>query len=170
MDYNKIFDISYSTSIPESLKNKILFELLEVPVLESAEQVNPLVENYIQLLDTLIFSTVSEDKMNSVIDEVFSTLDEEFINEVSAEFIKQKAQNSLINRQRAFDNAKQDYRAAKTGLKDSNKEFKAAKNNMKDGPIGLTSFKHYDDAQKKHELLTLVHDKAKTNLDKFIYI
>lgn len=166
MDYNKIFDISYSTSIPESLKNKILFELLEVPVLESAEQVNPLVENYIQLLDTLIFSTVSEDKMNSVIDEVFSTLDEEFINEVSAEFIKQKAQNSLINRQRAFDNATQDYRAAKTGLKDSNKEFKAAKNNMKDGPIGLTSFKHYDDAQKKHEQAQTVHDTAKSNLDK----
>lgn len=166
MDYNKIFDIAYSTSISESLKDKILLELLELPVLESVEPVEPLVETYIQFLDTLIFSEISEDKMNSVIDEVFSTLDEEFINEVSAEFIKQKAQNSLINRQRAFDNAKQDYRAAKTGLKDSSKEFKAAKSNMKDGPIGLTSFKHYDDAQQKHDQAQTVHDTAKSNLDK----
>ena len=117
MTYEDLFDLIYSTRISESLKNTTLSQY-SCPIEEAVEEVNP----YIELLDTLVNSSISEELLYSIIDETFSTLDEEVINEVSDQWIKGKVDNAV--------------KKAHAGTKDA---------------VGLNAFRNYDKTMDRAE-------------------
>ena len=104
MNYNSLFNLLYSTEISEATKEDIINKIQE-PIIESCE-VEPLVETYVELLDTLVYSTASESLIYNIIDETFSQLSEETINEVSDEWIKRKTEAGLKSREKAYNQAK----------------------------------------------------------------
>ena len=104
MNYNSLFNLLYSTEISEATKEDIINKIQE-PIIESCE-VEPLVETYLELLDTLVYSTASESLIYNIIDETFSQLSEEAINEVSDEWIKRKTEAGLKSREKAYNQAK----------------------------------------------------------------
>lgn len=104
MNYNSLFNLLYSTEISEATKADIINKIQE-PIIESCE-VEPLVETYLELLDTLVYSTASESLIYNIIDETFSQLSEETINEVSDEWIKRKTEAGLKSREKAYNQAK----------------------------------------------------------------
>ena len=135
MDYNSLFNFLYSTKVSESTKTEVA-KKIEQPIEESSAN-NPLTETYLELLDTLAFSRISEDVANFVIDKTFNNLSEDFINEVSNEWIKRKVQDSLTSRKNAVDNANK---------------------SVKSGIVGLSQLRRQDQAQKSLEA-----GKAKAN-------
>ena len=100
MNYNELFDVIYSTKLLESVKEAVLSNIQQSIVEDN--NCSPIVETYLDLIDTLTFSTVSEDKIQSILDEVFENVDEAIINEVSDEYIKRKAQAGLKQREKAY--------------------------------------------------------------------
>lgn len=104
MNYNSLFNLLYSTEISEATKADIINKIQE-PIIESYE-VEPLVETYLELLDTLVYSTASESLIYNIIDETFSQLSEEAINEVSDNWIKRKTEAGLKSREKAYNQAK----------------------------------------------------------------
>lgn len=128
MNYNSLFNILYSTGISEATKAEIINRIQE-PVLESCEA-EPLVETYLELLDTLVYSTASESLIYNIIDEAFSQLSEEVINEVSDEWVKRKVQDSMAARKGAVD---------------------AANKSVKSGVVGLSQLRRQDQAQSNLE-------------------
>ena len=128
MNYNSLFNLLYSTEILEATKAEIV-EKINYPIQESANA-EPLVETYLELLDTLVYSTASEALIYNIIDETFSQLDEDFINEVSDEWVKRKVQDSMTARKGAAD---------------------AANRSVKGGVIGLSQIRRQDQAQSNLE-------------------
>ena len=114
MNYNSLFNLLYSTEISEATKAEIINKIQE-PVLESCEA-EPLVETYLELLDTLVYSTASESLIYNIIDEAFSQLSEETINEVSDEWVKRKVQDSMAARKGAADAANRSVKSGIVGL------------------------------------------------------
>ena len=102
MNYIELFNLLYSTRISESLKETIINKLENYPITEEINECSSEVEACIQLVDTLAESSITEDVMFSAIEEAFSKMDEEFINEVSDEYIKRKAQAGLKQREKAY--------------------------------------------------------------------
>ena len=130
MNYNSLFNLLYSTEISEATKAEIISKLNQ-PIEESVE-VQPLVETYLELLDTLVFSTASEALIYNIIDETFSSLDEEFINEVSNEWVKRKVQDSMAARKAAADKADKSIKGGVIGLSQIRKHD-IAHNNLEKG-------------------------------------
>ena len=114
MNYNSLFDLIYSTEISEATKDSII-DRIDFPINESAE-VQPIVETYIDLLDTLVLSTASEALIYDIIDEVFSSVDEAIINEVSDQWIKRKTEAGLQSRKETLDKANKSVKSGVIGL------------------------------------------------------
>ena len=143
MNYNSLFNLLYSTEISEATKSEII-NRMEEPIQESAE-VESLVETYLELLDTLVFSAASESLIYNIIDEAFSQLDEEFINEVSNEWVKRKVQDSMAARKATADSAEK---------------------SVKSGVIGLSQLRRQDKAQQNLEAGKAKADSIQARLDK----
>ena len=101
MDYNKLFDVAYSDTIPESVKDPILDNVLESIGEELNEDLQIEGSRCVGILETLAFSNMSCSLVNSIIDEAFGRLNEEFINEVSDAFINRAAKSALRKREAA---------------------------------------------------------------------
>ena len=126
MNYKSLFNLLYSTEISEATKAEIIDKIQE-PVLESCEA-EPLVETYLELLDTLVYSTASESLIYNIIDETFSQLSEEVINEVSDEWVKRKVQDSMAARKGAADAANRSVKSGVVGLSQLRKQDQAQSN------------------------------------------
>ena len=103
MNYTELFNLLYSTRISESLKDTIINKLEYTPITEEVNECSSEVEACIQLIDTLAESSISEEVMFSVLDETFSFMNEEFIDEVFGEYIKRKADEYM--KKRAYNKA-----------------------------------------------------------------
>jgi hypothetical protein len=121
MNYKEIFEVAYSTKISEKAKD-IVFEKLCNKVEISESEVNPQVEACLEVLDSLIYSTASKELMENIIDEMFYNASEEFINEISAEFVRKKAEDALAKRRMAHIDADYKKTVAKNDLKDAMKD------------------------------------------------
>ena len=89
MKYNSLFNLLYSVRISEATKEAILSSM-EFPITESVE-ISEATIPYIEFLDTLAYSNISEELTNSIIEEVFSELDEAFVEEIYETYIKVKS-------------------------------------------------------------------------------
>ena len=88
MNYNELFNIAYSIEIPESLKEEVYSRIpLEESINEATSDFLPILE----VLDTLAYSNIEEDRINSIIDDIFSNMDEALVEEIAEQFIKEKA-------------------------------------------------------------------------------
>ena len=123
MNYASLFNILYSVEISEDTKTDIINKI-DYPVQEAYE-VEPLVETYLELIDTLVFSTASEALIYNIIDETFASLSEEFINEVSNEWIKRKTEAGLKSREQAVKRANDSVKSGVIGLSQLNRQDKA---------------------------------------------
>lgn len=128
MNYNSLFNLIYSTEISEATKDSIIGRI-DFPIYESTE-VQPIVETYIDLLDTLVLSTASEALIYNIIDEVFLSVDEAIINEVSDEWVKRKTEAGLKSRKETLDKANK---------------------SLKSGAIGLSQFRNQEKAQQRYD-------------------
>ena len=126
MNYIALFNLLYSTEISEATKDEIVNKI-NTSISESYE-VKPIVETYLELLDTLVFSTASESLIYNIIDEAFSQLSEETINEVSNEWVKKKVGDSLKARQSAVDSANKSVKSGIIGLSQLNRQSQAQSN------------------------------------------
>ena len=153
MDYQTLFNLLYSTEISEATKDEIISKIGE-PIEESAE-VDELAETYMELLDTLVFSTASEELIDNIIEETFSSLDEEFINEVSDEWVKRKVQGSMAARRAAADSANKSVKSGVIGLSQIRRQDKAqqdlAKGEAKSASIQARLDKKNPNPQSKAE-------------------
>lgn len=89
VNYNKLFDVAYSTEIPESIKEAV-FEKLDIPVLESCECSSEVLY-YMDFLDKMAYSNMSESLIDEIIDRVIGNLDEAFVEEIYEEYVKHKS-------------------------------------------------------------------------------
>lgn len=126
MDYTALFNLLYSTEISEATKDEIINKI-NAGISESYE-VKPIVGTYMELLDTLVFSTASESLIYNIIDETFSQLSEEVINEVSNEWVKKKVGDSLKARQSAVDSANKSVKSGVVGLSQLRRQDQAQQN------------------------------------------
>ena len=86
VDYNKLFDVLYSDTIPFSVKESILESVKD----QVSEDIFEAEENpYINILNNLAYSNMSEDTTNEIIDKVFGKLSENEIEEITNKFIKE---------------------------------------------------------------------------------
>ena len=98
INYNRLFDVAYSNTIPESVKDSILDSVLESIGEELNEDLQTEGSRCVGILETLAFSNMSCPLVNSIIDKAFAGLNEDFINEVSNEFINRAAKSALEKR------------------------------------------------------------------------
>ena len=89
VNYTKLFDVAYSTSIPESVKEAV-FDKVELPITEGLELSSDICE-CVRFLDNLAYSNMSEDLANSIIDDVFEGCSEEYLEEVYEVYIQAKS-------------------------------------------------------------------------------
>ena len=129
MNYEALFNLMYSTEISEATKESIISNL-DFSICESTEGTLPVMEAYIDLLDTLVLSTASEALIYDIIDEVFSSVDEAIINEVSDQWIKRKTEAGLKSRKETLDKANK---------------------SLKSGAIGLSQFRNQEKAQQRYD-------------------
>ena len=97
IDYNKLFDVAYSDTIPESVKDSIFNNVLESVGAELNESLEEEGSRYVVYINSLVESDMSLDTINSILDKTFESLSEAIINEVSDAWKKQKA-TDYINR------------------------------------------------------------------------
>ena len=122
-----LFDVLYSTEIPECIKEAVLdvvncysFEISESYV---SEEVN----SFIEFLDSMVYSSASEELIEEVLDEALPYMSEDFINEVSDEWVNRKVQDSLAARKSAAD---------------------ATDKSVKSGLVGLSQLRNQDQAHQ----------------------
>ena len=153
MNYNSLFNLLYSIEISEATKDEIISKIEES--IEESTEVEALAETYMELLDTLVFSTASEELIDNIIDETFSSLDEEFINEVSDEWVKRKVQDSMAARRAAADSANKSVKSGVIGLSQIRRQDKAqqdlAKGEAKSASIQARLDKKNPNPQPKAE-------------------
>ena len=89
MNYNELFNVFYS-NLPESVKYSVLDKIPFDTITEELDESSIEMGAYVELLDTLVYSNVSEATVESVIDEVFSNLDVEKAEEILEAYIKEK--------------------------------------------------------------------------------
>ncbi len=86
VDYNKLFDVLYSDTIPMTVKESIVEnvkEQINEDIFEAEE--NP----YINILNNLVYSEMSESTTNELIDKIFGNLSENEIEAITNKFIKE---------------------------------------------------------------------------------
>jgi hypothetical protein len=120
MNYTALFNLLYSTEISEATKFEIINKI-DQPIQESTN-VEPLMETYMEFLDTLVYSTASEALIYNIIDETFAELDEDFINEVSDEWVKRKTEAGLKQREQAHRAAQDSVKSGVIGLSQLNRQ------------------------------------------------
>lgn len=123
LNYNKLFDVAYSNTLPEEVKASILDNVLEGIGAELNESLQEEDSHYVVLINTLVNSTISEASLNDTLDMIFSNLSEEVINEVSDAYINRAAKNALKQR-RATVKKQQDYGNRPIGLKGVERQAK----------------------------------------------
>ena len=123
LNYNKLFDVAYSNTLPEEVKSSILDNVLEGIGAELNESLQEEDSHYVVLIDTLVNSTISEASLNDTLDMIFSNVSEEVINEVSDAYINRAAKNALKQRQ-ATVKKQQDYGNRPIGLKGVERQAK----------------------------------------------
>ena len=101
INYNRLFDVAYSNTLPESVKDSILDNVLESIGEELNEDLQTEGSRCVGILETLAFSNMSCFLVNSIIDKAFDGLNEDFINEVSDAFIHKAAKSALRKREAA---------------------------------------------------------------------
>lgn len=86
VDYNKLFDVLYSDTIPTTVKESIVENVRE----QVNEDIFEAEENsYINILNNLAYSEMSESTTNELIDKIFGNLSENEIEEITNKFIKE---------------------------------------------------------------------------------
>ena len=89
INYHELFNFVYSTRIPESLKNEVIYTV-ELPIQENFE-VPSYINECIQFLDSLAYSNMSEELANEMIDRVFEGCSEEFMEDIYKAYVQAKA-------------------------------------------------------------------------------
>ena len=92
VDFNKLFDVLYSDTVPFSVKESILENVSEsISEEELNASISEAEENsyYIDILNSLAYSNMSEATVNEIIDEVFGNVAESDIEEATYNFIKE---------------------------------------------------------------------------------
>ena len=123
IDYNKLFDVAYSDTLPEEVKVSVLDNVLESVGAELNESLNEKDSHYVEFIDMLVNSTISETSLNDILDMTFGNLSEEVINEVSDAYINRAAKNALKQRQTTVKK-QQDYGNRPIGLKGVERQAK----------------------------------------------
>ncbi len=86
VDYNKLFNVLYSDTIPMTVKESIVENVKE----QINEDVSEAEENpYINILNNLVYSEMSESTTNELIDKIFGNLSENEIEAITNKFIKE---------------------------------------------------------------------------------
>ena len=88
--YIDLFNLVYSTTISESVKDEIINHI-ELPVTESATEFSEDVYESLVFLDNMAYSGMSESVVNELIDKVFDGCSEEYLEEVYEAYIRAKA-------------------------------------------------------------------------------
>ena len=122
MEYNKnditeaLFDVIYSSDIPVEIKEATLDIVDCFPVEIDESYVSEEVNSFMEFLDSLVYSSASKELIEQLLDEVSYSLNEDFINEVSNEWVKRKVQNAMDARRSAVDKANRSVRGGVVGL------------------------------------------------------
>ena len=90
MNYNELFNVFYS-NLPESVKISILDKIPSDIIIEELNESSSEIGTYIELLDTLAYSSVSEATVEGIIDEVFSGLSADVTEEILEAYVREKA-------------------------------------------------------------------------------
>lgn len=101
-----LFNVIYSVDIPVEIKEATLDVVECFPVEISEDCVSEEVNSFIEFLDSIVYSSASEELVQQVLDEVLPSLGEAFINEVSDEWIRRKTDNAIKQRTKAYNQAK----------------------------------------------------------------
>ena len=88
--YIDLFNLAYSTTISESLKDEIINQI-EFPITESALELPEGIYESILFLDNMAYSEMSEAVVNELIDRIFEGCSEEYLEEVYEAYIRAKA-------------------------------------------------------------------------------
>jgi hypothetical protein len=88
LDYNKLFDVAYSDTLPEAVKASIFENVLESIGAELNESLQTEDSYYVSFLNTLINSTITEACLSDIIETTFNSLSEAEIENLTEEFIK----------------------------------------------------------------------------------
>lgn len=103
VDYKELFDVAYSNTLPESVKDSIIDKVLESIGEELNEDLSEKDSHYVVFLNTLVESKMSIETINSVLDKTFENVSEEVINEVSDAWKKAKATEYINRRKEQVD-------------------------------------------------------------------
>ena len=95
LDYNKLFDVAYSDTLPEAVKASIFENVLESIGAELNESLQTEDSYYASFLNTLINSTITEACLYDVIETTFSSLSEAEVEVLTEEFIKASVVNYI---------------------------------------------------------------------------
>ena len=90
MNYSELFNVFYS-NLPESVKISILDKIPSDIIIEDLNESSSEIGTYVELLDTLVYSSVSEATVESIIDEVFSGLSADVTEEILEAYVREKA-------------------------------------------------------------------------------
>ena len=88
--YIDLFNLAYSTTISESVKEEIINHI-ELPLTEAAFEISDSAYESIVFLDSMAYSDMSEAVVNELIDRVFQGCNEEYLEEVYEAYIRVKA-------------------------------------------------------------------------------
>ena len=89
VNYIELFNLAYSTSISESVKEEIINNI-KLPIFESEIEISENIYESIYFLDELAYSNMSEELVNSIIDDVFEGFSEEYLEEVYEAYVRAK--------------------------------------------------------------------------------
>ena len=95
LDYNKLFDVAYSDTLPEAVKASIFENVLESIGAKLNESLQTEDSCYVSLLNTLINTNITEACFNDVINTAFASLSEAEIEAITEEFIKSAVDNYI---------------------------------------------------------------------------
>ena len=99
INYNELFDVAYSNTLPESVKDSVIDKVLESIGEELNESLSQEDSHYVVFLNSLVESGMSEGTINDILDKTFENVSEEVINEVSDAWKKAKA-TEYVNRRK----------------------------------------------------------------------
>ena len=123
-----LFDVIYSVDIPVEIKEAALDVAEFFPIGINEDCVSEEVNSFIEFLDSIVYSSASEELVEQLLDEVLPTLDEAFINEVSDEWVKRKVQDSMAARKSAADSADRSVKSGIVGLSQLRRQDQAQQN------------------------------------------
>ena len=185
VDYNKLFDVLYSDTIPFSVKESILESVKD----QVSEEISEAEESpCINILNILAYSDMSEDTTNEIIDRVFGELDEAEVEVITNKFIKESCLNVIASGEIPVMEGSTDYIGLARMRRDErashihndtpkptvmdklkgavNKVKTAAKNSLpgyilQDRPVGLSHIKGLDKIKPEAKKAEAKHEAPK---------